>query len=75
MKIHSETVKAQFPDWADLKPGSWSKHPINLCYGTAPYESVEIGLYREPLENEEYAGTYTLQIMHGDDVILCQTVH
>ena len=72
--MNCEQIKKQFPDWKEMKPGEWSKHPIILTYGCSPYERIEIGLYREPEDNEEYAGTYTLQGFNGDEVVFCVMV-
>ena len=35
---------------------------------------IEIGLYREPLNDSEYAGHLTLHIFDGDDVLGCYDV-
>lgn len=82
--LNSDTVKEMFPDWADIKPGSWSEFGKILDYGLG--HSIEIGLYREPIgelgrvatdeEAEDciYDGRYTLQIFDGDDVIFCADV-
>lgn len=67
--MNCEQIKKQFKDWKTMKPGEWSNHPIVLHYGCSPYEYIEIGLYREPEDNDEYAGTYTLQGFNGDDVL------
>ena len=72
--MNCEQIKLQFPDWETLQPGEWSKHPIILHYGSSPYEYIEIGLYREPQENNEYYGTYTLQGFNGDEVLFAVTV-
>ena len=65
-----------FPDWKDMKPGEWSNGGIKVPYKEIPgrQRAIEILLYREPEENEEYAGTYTLQVYEGSDVIFCETV-
>jgi len=70
--MNSDSVKEMFPDWESIKPGDWSKYGKILYYGLGHF--IEIGLYKEPMENEEYAGTYTLQIFDGDDVIFCAKV-
>lgn len=70
------------PDWH----GSFAKHFPNACK-TLPGEwctdgftiqcehsKVEIGVYREPNDGKEYAGTLTLQIFRGDDVIFCEKI-
>lgn len=71
-----ETVQELFPDWNIVPCGEWSEHGrVVVCTdGT----NVEIGLYHEPLKDDdedEYAGTLTLHIFDGDDVILCKTVN
>lgn len=72
-KINIDGIKAnckqQFPDWETIEPGDWSKN-------TKKFEDdVEVGLYREPLdEDADIAGTYTLQVFWGDDVIYCKTI-
>lgn len=67
----SQFIQALFPDWAELQPGEWSMYAIT-SNGT---NSLEIGLYREPLDDyDENSGTYTLQGFWYDDVIICQTV-
>ena len=71
-KMNSNSVKEMFPDWENIESGEWSKYGKRLYYGRGHF--VEIGLYREPMENEEYANTYTLQIFDGDDVIFCAKV-
>ena len=64
-------VKEEFPDWETMKYGSWSQYGRILDTEKRKYE---VGLYREPMDDdEEYAGTYTLQVFDGDDVILCIT--
>ena len=72
--MHCEQIKRQFPDWESIEPGHWSKHSIILTYGCSPYEYIEIGLYREPMDSREYAGTYTLQGFNGDEVVFCEMV-
>lgn len=71
--MNSDSVKKMFPDWNRIKPGNWSNYGRILEYGAGHY--IEIGLYREPLDvDSEYAGSYTLQIFDGDDVIFCSMV-
>lgn len=72
----SQTVKDMFPDWETIEPGNWSVNGCALHYGEAEDSGREIyiGLYREPLDGDEYAGTYTLEILDGDEVIFCQKV-
>lgn len=67
--MNSEQIMKQFPDWKEIEPGNWSKHPIILTYGCSPYEYIEIGLYREL-----HDGSYTLQGFNGDDVVFCVAV-
>lgn len=43
-----------------MEPGTWSKYGKLITY--AGGHVVEIGLYKEPMKNDEYAGTYTFQI-------------
>ena len=71
---NASLVAECFPDWASIKPGEWSQHGKIIPYGKATNDRVEIGLYREPLDGEDYAGTYTLQIFDGDNVIFCRKV-
>lgn len=70
--MNSANIKTAFPDWNNIAPGEWSEHGSLLYYG--PGHFVEIGLYREPLDGDEYAGSYTLQIFDGDEVIFCAKV-
>ena len=75
MEDRLEKITKQFPDWKELEPGNWSAHSIFFQYGEDDIDSIEVGLYREPLdEDKEIAGTYTLQGFDGDDVIFCHTV-
>lgn len=71
-QVVNEEIKEMFPDWAFIKKGEWSSlgHIINTIEG----DKVEIGLYREPDDNNEYTGTLTLQIFLNDNVILCKQV-
>lgn len=69
-----QQIMKQFPDWEQMKKGTWSKHPIILTYGCSPYEYIEIGLYKEPDSNADYDGTYTLQGFNGDEVLFSVTV-
>ena len=85
--MNSDSIKEMFPDWAEIEPGNWSKFGKFLKYGSGRYDVLEIGLYREPIEelgrvatDEEaecgiYDGRYTLQIFNGDDVIFCADVN
>ena len=61
-----------FPDWQSIPKGEWSKH--GRIIQTAGPDKVEIGLYREPDDNDEYAGTFTLQIFVNDNVVVCTQV-
>ena len=76
--IKSESIKKMFPDWETIEPGNWSENGITLKYGDQTLgkrkKELYIGLYREPDCNTEYLGTYTLEIIDGDDVIFCETV-
>ena len=72
------TIKELFPDADTIEPGNWSKYGkiIKCIGGYGDEEKVEIGLYREPIneEDKDISGTLTLQIFEGDDVILCRTI-
>ena len=70
--MNSNSIKEMFPDWSQIEPGCWSHYNKVLQYSRS--FNVEIGLYREPMDGSEIAGTYTLQIFDGDDVICCRTV-
>ena len=61
-----------FSDANDIEPGEWSR--FNLVTNTEKGR-LEIALYREPNENEEYAEMLTLHIFLGDNVIFCGTVN
>ena len=65
-------VKEIFIDWKELNPGEWSSHPIILRYGKGKWDYIEIGLYREPMEGNDYPGTYTLQTFNGEYTIDCE---
>ncbi len=71
-QIVDEEIKKMFPDWAFIKKGEWSE--LGRIINTIKGDKVEIGLYREPDGNNEYAGTLTLQIFLNDNVILCKQV-
>lgn len=60
-----------FPDTQNVKPGTWHSNGIYLNTNN---ETIEIVLYREPEQNEEYAGTLTVQIFRNDEVIYATTV-
>lgn len=66
----SRFIKELFPDWEEIEEGSWSAYSIT----SDSTNEIEIGLYREPMDDPEFAGTYTLQGFWVDDVVLCQTV-
>lgn len=68
----TKDIMEMFPDWEKMEPGTWSEYGKLISY--AGGHVVEIGLFREPMENDEYAGTYTLQIYDGDEVIFCAKV-
>ena len=67
-------IGEMFPDWDSVECGNWSSHVYTFKYGDGATEYLEIGLYREPMDNTEYAGTYTLQAFDRDAVIVCHTV-
>lgn len=67
-----EDIMETFPDWKELQPGNWSEYGKFLTYEDGC--KVEVGLYREPMDGGEYAGTYTLQIYNCNDVIFCSKV-
>lgn len=83
--LNSDSVKEMFPDWADIEPGMWSVYSRCLNYGAG--HTLEIGLYREPIDtlgriatDDEadigiYDGRYTLQVFDGDEVIFCADVN
>lgn len=64
----SENIADYFPDFAEMKPESWSLTPIVIRYDT-DRKPLEIGLYREAK-----TGEYVIQIFNGDDVVFCHTV-
>ena len=59
--------KALFPDWKEINPGEWSVY--NRVIHIDDRTELEICLYREPIQNEEYANTLTLQVFINDCVI------
>lgn len=65
-------VKEYFKDWEKINYGEWSQYAFTLCLGD---KYLDIMLYHEPLENEDYAGTYTIQAFIGDEVVFCYTVN
>lgn len=65
-------VKVQFPDAASLKPGEWSEFGQEFAYANGHY--IEVGLYREPIDDSEYAGHLTLHVFNGDEVLGCYDV-
>ena len=60
-----------FPCAEDTPPGEWC---VNSFTVQCQDSKVEIGVYREPNDGKEYAGTLTLQIFRGDDVIFCEKI-
>lgn len=60
-----------FPDWESIEKGCWSANNVMIRINDTT--EMEIGLYREPDENEEYKDTYTLQVFVNDDVVACVT--
>ena len=72
--MNSNTIKDMFLDWKEMEPGTWSKCGKILKYGSEDNDYIEIGLYREPIENEIYSERYTLQIFNGDDIIFCADI-
>lgn len=70
-QVVDEEIKEMFPDWAFIKNGEWSR--LGRIINTINGDKVEFGLYREP-DNEEYAGTLTLQVFINDDVVICKQV-
>ena len=73
MVLSKKNLELFFPDWHDIPKGEWSEHSLELT--SDGYRRRYAGLYREPDNNTEYAGSLTLQIMDGDDVVLCDTVY
>ena len=71
MKIHGCSWKEVFPDWENITEGEWSAEYYKIQVNNIT--SMEFGLYHEPQENEEYKGTYTLQVFVNDDVPICLT--
>ena len=61
-----------FPNRTNIAPGTWSTDGIMIELGDG--NKVEIGLYREPQNQEEYAGTLTLHVFYNDVVVLCKTI-
>lgn len=64
-----QTFNSLFPNWETTPKGEWCPPAQNNVFG-----NYEFGLYHEPDENTEYAGTYTLQLFCKDEVILCAMV-
>lgn len=65
-------IKTEFPDAELLEPGEWSEYGKTYVYGQGHF--IEIGLYRETLDDSEYAGHLTLHVFDGDTVIGCYDV-
>ena len=62
-------MKEEFPDVYTLGCGEWSKYSRH--YITSDDDVIQIALYRESMDNNEYAGRLTLHIFYNDDVICC----
>lgn len=60
-----------FPNACETLPGEWCTDGFTI---QCEHSKVEIGVYREPNNGKEYAGTLTLQIFRGDDVIFCEMI-
>lgn len=70
-KNSKDKVQPLFTSAKDTPPGNWCReHILIQCADT----KIEIGAYRESENNSEYAGTLTLQIFAGDDVIFCEKI-
>lgn len=63
-------AKRMFPDYAAISKGEWSK--AGYIIQTSDDTKVEIGLYREDDSDPDIAGTLTLQVFLGDDVVVCK---
>lgn len=59
-----------FNDYKKIEKGEWSTKGFLIQLDNG--KRIEIGLYKEPDDNEEYSNTYTLQIFLNDDVVLCE---
>lgn len=66
-----KTFAEHFPNAEETQPGEWCVNSF-----TVPCEESEImiGVYREPEDGSEYAGTLTLQVFYGDEVIFCDKI-
>lgn len=60
-----------FPGAEKTLPGEWCENSFTV---RCEESNVEIGVYREPNDGGEYAGTLTLQIFCNDDVIFCERI-
>ena len=67
----SELVHAIFPDCDSIKPGEWSQYMQEIELNN---DVFQIGVYREPLNGDEYEGTLSLQAALADIVIFCQEI-
>lgn len=66
-----ESFAEHFPQAGNTLPGQWCENGFVVeCENS----KVEIGVYREPNNGGEYAGTLTLQIFQGDEVIFCERI-
>ena len=65
-------VKEFFKDWKEINYGEWSRFAFTLDLGG---KYLDVMLYREPFENDEYAGTYTIQVFLGDEVMFCHEIN
>ena len=55
MDCSVKNLKEVFKDWETVKCGEWSKYSYTLKYHSSPDKFIDIMLYREPMENEDYA--------------------
>ena len=74
MNTPLETLNIMFPDWKEMKCTDWSKHGYFFQYGKDNRDFIQVGLYREPMDDDENAGTYTLEVFDGDTVIACHKI-
>lgn len=66
-----QSFTEHFPDAEETLPGEWSKNGFVVpCEGS----KVEIGVYREPNDGRESAGTLTLRIYRGNDIVFCEQI-
>ena len=65
-------IKNLFKSAKNTPPGEWCReHVLVQCEDTL----VEMSVFREPDDGGENAGTLTLQIFAGDDVIFCERIN